>query len=149
MLFGSGRTQSAKATQSHIKATPKRVDSQPIGTPKPPEGYPKDTPRLPQSHPEAKAECRMQNAESRSKATQSQVQAKYKPCDWEGIRRYMRGTCVVQARLGTGACVGSGTRDGEAAGRKSERFRLFSRHYATRSEEHTSELQSLRHLVCR
>ena len=43
----------------------------------------------------------------------------------------MRSTCVVQARLGTGACVGSGTRDGEAAGRKSERFRLFSRHYAT------------------
>jgi hypothetical protein len=29
----------AQATQSHIKATPKRVDSQGIATPKPPQGY--------------------------------------------------------------------------------------------------------------
>ena len=39
----------------------------------------------------------MQNAERRGKATQSQVQARYKPCDWEGIERCKPGTCVVHA----------------------------------------------------
>ena len=42
--------------------------------------------------------------EGRAKAAQSQVHACYKPCAWEGIGRYMRGTCEVHARYmrGTG-----------------------------------------------
>src|SRR5262245_62753249 len=48
-------------------------------------------------------------------------------------------------------------RDGDAAGRRGRRLagrkpkgvRPRSRAIRTRSEEHTSELQSLRHLVCR
>jgi hypothetical protein len=32
----NGGAKPRKATQSHIKATPKRVDSQGVGTPKPP-----------------------------------------------------------------------------------------------------------------
>src|ERR1039458_7197357 len=38
-----------QATQSHIKATPKRVDRQPIATPKPPQCDPNATSMLPQS----------------------------------------------------------------------------------------------------
>jgi hypothetical protein len=38
-----------KPHQCDIKATSKRVDSQPIGTPKPPQCDPNATPRLPQS----------------------------------------------------------------------------------------------------
>src|ERR1035437_4401077 len=38
-----------QATQSHIKATPKRVDRQPIATRKPPQSLPNATPMLPQS----------------------------------------------------------------------------------------------------
>ena len=36
-----------KATESHIKATPRPVDSQPIATPKPPQGDPNATPMRP------------------------------------------------------------------------------------------------------
>jgi hypothetical protein len=41
------------ATQSHIKATSKPVDSQLIGTPKPPQSHPKATPKPPQCYPNA------------------------------------------------------------------------------------------------
>src|SRR5450759_1615480 len=42
-----------KPHQCDIKATSKRVDSQPIGTPEPPQGHPKATPRRQQRHRQA------------------------------------------------------------------------------------------------
>jgi hypothetical protein len=69
------RPETGQATQSHIKATPKRVDSQGIGTLKPPQCDPKATFMRPTSHPGANAEGRMQNAEWPSEAAQSQPKA--------------------------------------------------------------------------
>jgi hypothetical protein len=60
-------TFQAKATQSHLKATPKPVDSQPIATPKPLQSHLNATPKLPQSYPKAWG----------------------KPGSWEGHRRHI------------------------------------------------------------
>src|ERR1019366_9775034 len=43
-----GRQATPNPHQCDIKATSKRVDSQPIGTPEPPQGHPNATPKLPQ-----------------------------------------------------------------------------------------------------
>ena len=93
-----------KAAQSHLKATPKPVDSQPIATPRPPQSYPKAPPKPPQSHPKAKAENRKQKVEMRPKPGTCEVHRKYKPGASQVQARYMRDTCVVHAWYMHGTC---------------------------------------------
>jgi hypothetical protein len=56
--------------------------------------------------PKAKEEGRMMNAEREPKPGTCVVQARYKPCAWEGIGRCKPGTCEVYARYMGGTCVG-------------------------------------------
>src|ERR1035441_5949404 len=70
----------AKATQSNLKATTKRVDSQLIGTPMRPQSHSKATPRLPQgchetSRGRVKPEIGRPKAERRPK-TESRIDSR-------------------------------------------------------------------------
>ena len=76
-----------QATQSHINASSKRVDSQGIGTLKPPQSHPKATPMRPQSHLKAT-----------SMRPQSHPKATRKPGDTVKIL-FCQGSMAVDASL--------------------------------------------------
>src|ERR1035438_1728552 len=70
-----------------------------------------------------------------------------------GLSSGYAGTTACRARPGTWTFVSAGTRPGGRWRRAVffylGRGNIWLHHHAIRSEEHTSELQSLRHLVCR
>src|ERR1035438_5286525 len=97
--------------------------------------------------PEATAPIRMGEASTRSLGTRAGAELQ-SPKSWQSLcmaTAAKRGTgavaeAVVTAETGARAMVSCATAGGVERGREMN---------VHRSEEHTSELQSLRHLVCR
>src|ERR1035437_535003 len=97
----------AKAAQSHLKATTKRVDRQPIATPMRPQSHPNASPRLPQSYPKATPKPgespvgTIHNKRSKSEARSSESEPgagvaretsrPMKPSEWRGERPEFSG----------------------------------------------------------
>jgi hypothetical protein len=115
-----------KATQSHIKATPKRVDSQGIGTPKPPQSHPNATLKPPQCDPKATPE-RMQKAECSNSDTAGVGRRKVTPGE-KPLERRSRSSVFRK-------CLIINALPGELLGRKLEQSRPKVETSATRSTE--------------
>src|SRR5664279_1838681 len=91
--MGTGdRARPGKATpkphQCDIRATPKRVDSQPIGTPKPPQGSAKATLKPPQCDPNATSKPYQSHRKwSRRRKSASCRLTPAEPRAWIGVSR--------------------------------------------------------------